>query len=346
MTCRVAFRVDASASIGQGHLSRCLALASRLRRRGADCLFVGGRGMSPWLGIVKAQGHEASLIDEGIGASEDALQTLAALRPCGADWLVVDHYGLDARWHASVRPGTRRLLALDDLADRPLDADAVLDPSPCASGQSYSALVRPGCELLLGPAWCLLRDEFSEARSVCVTQTGTAAKRIHLAFGGTDPADRTLQAARLLLEWFDDAQVVAVLGQEGAQAEALKALAAASGGRLDAVIATSDVAGTMARCDCAVGAPGGTLWERFCMGLPTACATTAATQRPVIEQLAHGGWLLDLGDAADFGHAAQAPLRAWLADGPARDAQRRRLLAAVDGLGAERAAAWMLDRVA
>lgn len=346
---RVAFRVDASAAAGQGHLSRCLALASRLRARGAACHFVGTHALRPWIGNIEAAGHRASLIAGGFAAGEDARRTLEALE-APPDWLVVDHYGLDARWHEAARAAGPRLLAIDDLADRPLAVDAVLDPSPCADATAYRALTPSGCELLLGPAWCLLREEFAtERRRAAATGQipgGPAGSpRIHLALGGTDPHGSTLPMARKLLDWFGGAGILAVLGQDGPQVQALRELASSAGGRLEVAVATREIAATMARCDCAVGAPGGTLWERFCMGLPTACVTTSASQRPVIERLARAGWLLDLGEAADFGDAARGMLEGWLGDPGALRAQRGRLMGMVDGQGAERAARWLAERV-
>ena len=40
MAFNVAFRLDAGAEIGLGHLMRCLAIADRLRAAGAECHFL------------------------------------------------------------------------------------------------------------------------------------------------------------------------------------------------------------------------------------------------------------------------------------------------------------------
>lgn len=339
---RIAFRVDASSEVGLGHLSRCLALAGSLRRVGATCHFVGNTDMQPWAGSVETAGHRLSLIDSG-GQDSDAAQTAQALASGGrVDWLVVDHYRLDAQWHDRIRPAARRLLAIDDLADRPLTVDAVLDPSPCASESDYQSVANRGCKLLLGPRYCLLRQQFAQART-SQTWPADGAHRIHLALGGTDAAGHTAPLAARLLAWFEEARLVAVLGSPGPQTQALAALGEQFPDRLEVVLATDEMAKTMMGCTVAVGAPGGFLWERFCMGLPSACVITSANQQPVVEKLAQGGWLLNLGDAADFATTARMPLQAWLHALGARQAQREFLMAQVDGQGAERVAAWMME---
>jgi len=40
VSCKIAFRIDASETVGFGHLSRCINLAEELRNRGCDILFV------------------------------------------------------------------------------------------------------------------------------------------------------------------------------------------------------------------------------------------------------------------------------------------------------------------
>jgi spore coat polysaccharide biosynthesis predicted glycosyltransferase SpsG len=52
------------------------------------------------------------------------LPTMQALQP---DLLIVDHYALDIRWEDRLRPLCRRLMVIDDLADRSHQCDLLLD---------------------------------------------------------------------------------------------------------------------------------------------------------------------------------------------------------------------------
>src|SRR5689334_7419284 len=118
---RIVLRCDASSTIGGGHVARCMALAHALRARSAQIELV-SRALSPRLrellvmptGAVvhelpEPAGTTARLRDEGeplshaswlpVSQKTDAAQTIEVLENgAPADWLVVDHYALDARW--------------------------------------------------------------------------------------------------------------------------------------------------------------------------------------------------------------------------------------------------------
>ncbi|MEZ5605346.1 MAG: pseudaminic acid cytidylyltransferase [Burkholderiaceae bacterium] len=150
---RIALRTDASGRTGTGHLMRCLTLADTLRAGGARTRFV-CRPLPAGLGeLVAGRGHELASLPPGSDAVRALLDpphaewlgatrrpttpdaTLAALAGEGTwDWLVVDHYALDARWEARLRSVARRILAIDDLADRRHDCDALLDQNFYADG--------------------------------------------------------------------------------------------------------------------------------------------------------------------------------------------------------------------
>ena len=115
---RVAFRTDSSFAMATGHVTRCLALEAELRRRGVKTSFVTRKLPGAAAFLIAEQGvslhrlpaprSENATIGDGprheswLGETwtTDAEQTEAILED-DVDWLVVDHYGLDARWARS-----------------------------------------------------------------------------------------------------------------------------------------------------------------------------------------------------------------------------------------------------
>ena len=188
---RIIFRCDASLSIGSGHVIRCRTLARELRRQGAEVLFLCRRQAGDRIGLLEQElpvlvlpeqplarceglaGRELYGAWLGCSQTHDADDCLTALASAGvgsADWLVVDHYGLDASWEAQLLDalaadkGTSLLLAIDDLADRPHRADLLLDQnfSGAVSDQRYQGLVPSHCRQLLTPHYALLGPEYAQ----------------------------------------------------------------------------------------------------------------------------------------------------------------------------------------
>ena len=87
MTFKVAFRLDAGAEIGLGHLMRCLAIADRLHAAGAECHFLCHDLPAHLLALLRPHHHHPLSTLDDAGA-------LPRLQP---DWLVFDHYQIDQR---------------------------------------------------------------------------------------------------------------------------------------------------------------------------------------------------------------------------------------------------------
>lgn len=166
------FRTDASLDIGTGHVMRCLALAQALRARGATCQFVCRDSPGNLITMVRERGFTVAPLPQSAGGDagscdsdwmRDAEQTVAALRGHTAQWMIVDHYALDARWERVVRPVCRQLMVIDDLANRPHECEILLDQNLHSQAEPrYRALTPASCKHLLGPVHALLSSAFDQ----------------------------------------------------------------------------------------------------------------------------------------------------------------------------------------
>ena len=304
---KVIFRADASVTIGTGHVMRCLTLAEALRGTGAEVGFVCRELEGNLVGLIEARGFEVHALARleppadplawtAEHWQEDAAQT-ASFFEARADWLVVDHYALDERWERELRGCAERVMILDDLADRVHDCDLLLDQNYSCEPTRYDALVPAHCRKLLGPAYALLRDEFGAAREW--PREVREIKRVLVFFGGTDPTNETAKALRALQRWGEGKRlnIDVVIGGSNPHRAELESLVNTMPNALFHVQA-SNMAALMARADLSVGAGGSTIWERFCLGLPSLVLSTATNQETISKALAKGGCHLYLGDSA------------------------------------------------
>ncbi|MFN8946266.1 MAG: UDP-2,4-diacetamido-2,4,6-trideoxy-beta-L-altropyranose hydrolase, partial [Alphaproteobacteria bacterium] len=157
---RVAIRFDASGAVGGGHAVRCLALADRLADCGAEILLLTNAGADE---VVPALARRHRWQAVGAGGSA-ALEAVFGAWRGGADLAIVDHYGWAAADERLLRPGTRRLAVIDDLANRAHDCDLLVDQNAGRVERDYAGLVGPLVPLLVGPRFALLRQAFSTLR--------------------------------------------------------------------------------------------------------------------------------------------------------------------------------------
>ena len=119
--------------------------------------------------------------------ADDAEATRRVVAGVETDWLITDHYAIDFRWHAKLRGAVRRIMAIDDLADRAHDADLLLDQSdPTETAARYRDLVPRSCVLLLGPRYALLRSEFAKLGGGAEARS-REPPRLFVALAGATP---------------------------------------------------------------------------------------------------------------------------------------------------------------
>lgn len=343
------FRVDATELIGGGHVMRCLTLADAIRERGAKTMFVCAAVSEPLEARLLDGGHALEKIPSPKGLErtgndwhepplnrdtqeQDAAASLEALRQ-PADWMVVDHYLFDSRWHSAARRSIDRVLVIDDLANRRLDCDLLLDETLGRTSEDYAPLIPRDATMLTGALYALLRPEFPLARRRALERrlSTTSIQTILVSLGMTDINGATASVVESLLRQKRDWTIEVVLGECTESFAAIQALAAANAA-IRIHVNTNRMAELIANADFAIGASGTSAWERCCLGLPSATMVLASNQALVADALIQAGAAIILPNASEAGEAVLQ----FLNDAERLSAMSTAAFAVTDGLGTAR----------
>lgn len=332
---RAVFRFDASPMIGAGHAYRCLTLAEALSQRGWVC--------------------QAAVNPEAVttvpALKKDSVFTMSESTDIEreVDWLIVDHFGLDADWEAHCRDRVKGIFVIDDLANRKHDCDLLLDQTLGRAETEYRDLIPTHARILLGLRYALLRSQFAEARQKAQARRNATKHvgRILVNFGGGNQLDVTALTLQAIGNSRLEVEVDVVIGGESAQLSRIREIASALPQKANVLTNVSDMAGLMVAADVAIGAAGSSMWERMCLGLPSISIVLAPNQAFAARMVSH--WQAAIVLDGPFGPAMTEELSSALSY--LKEAASRRLemsnvgFSLVDGLGAQRIAAILSDEM-
>lgn len=310
----ILFRTDASIEIGTGHVMRCLTLAHALRKKGANIIFV----------CRNLRGHLADLIREkqfdlimlpkpkknvfipkatphsdwlGVPWYVDSAETISAMKDMNKDisTLIIDHYAIDINWEMKVKKHVKKVMVIDDLADRSHDCDILLDQNLYHHYKDrYVNLVPRSCKQFLGPKYVLLRDEFYSFQPNHKNCDGNV-KKIFVFFGGSDPTNETKKVIKAFQQLTpQDIKLDIVIGHTNTHKNEIEAIC-----RKHSFCSfhcqVNHMAELMYNADLAIGAGGSTTWERCYLGLPAIVITVAENQESIALTLNQLGAIKYLG---------------------------------------------------
>ncbi len=338
---------------------RCLTLSHALREQGAEISFVCREHRGHLCDLIAERGfvvHRLPLAEkrldhfsghgEWLGASweVDAEQTRHFIQTLGGsvDVLIVDHYAVDHRWQTALRLSAKRILAIDDLADRVHDCDFLLDQNLFSNlADRYEGKVPPGCVNLLGPRYALLQPAYAELHKQVTIRDGPV-RRIFVFFGGADTENLTQTSVAAFQQLVRrDIHLDVVMTTNDSRYQSIARTIQGWGNiRLHGPLPS--LGPLMATADLAIGAGGATVWERFCLGLPSIVISLAENQKPVCEDLARAGLIEYLGHVNQVTRECLCTALSQVIDLSRLSAWSRRCHAVCDGEGADRVTAMIL----
>lgn len=328
------FRADATADLGAGHVTRCVMIARALADLGWRCGFAVSAETSKTTNLPGGLNFETLNVEDG-----DEAASLALHWPRGCNLLVVDHYYRDAAFELACRPWAQRIVAIEDLPGRRHVADTIIDVGAINETNRHEGV---GC-YLAGPGFAAIHPAFGERRRDGATRNRSAEpRRALMSFGGGDVDKLSASVAAAVTNTVSSLSIDVVLGIAGSSREVSMRRLDQLGDRVRVHCGSGadQMAALMADSDLAIGAAGGTSWERCCLFLPAVAAVITENQRGNAK-------ILEAAGAADIVDAVDRDAIPEIADSVRRlagDPDRRANMAVAagalcDGWGARRIAA-------
>jgi len=361
---KIAFRVDASLTIGTGHVMRCLTLADALRNLGAVCFFLSRDHIGNLHKYVKERGYPSiSLGDSyddfgfddssdystwlGVDWRRDVNDTHLQVMGRSLDLLVVDHYSLDEKWEKAMTSTCSQIMAIDDLANRNHSVQILLDQNLGKTKADYVAKVPASCRLMLGTEYALLKPEFKALKARSLSRRNLAkVRKVLITMGGVDLKNETRSILLSLSAWnrASDLEVTVVMGPLAPWCDDVRQLALVLPFPTKILVDVQNMGELMCEADLAIGAAGSTSWERCCLGLPTIQFVIAENQKQIADTLSNAGAAIMLSSLDVFTNLCE--MMDHLTKFPSLLHNMSTAAASlVDGNGAERVAKCIKDEI-
>jgi spore coat polysaccharide biosynthesis predicted glycosyltransferase SpsG len=300
----IVFRVRANREIGAGHIYNCLDIAERFPDHRVTFLM----RCEPWAERIVQYRREDALVEL------DLARDLEILCP---QIVVNDVLDTTEREILIQRELGCRVVCIEDLGPGAFLADWVVNAL-------YHPRESPP-HAVWGAKWATLREEFQNLPEKVIRED---ARKVLIAFGGTDPADLASRYAWALQRYNLDVRVI--VGPGSLEREF------PDGVRVDR---TAAMAEAMLNADLVLTAAGRTVYEAAATGTPV--IAVASNEREATH--AHVNWdsgvvFLGLHSNLDGANIRAAVLELLMRSVDERRELSRQLRALVDGRGAERIA--------
>ncbi|WP_417462238.1 hypothetical protein [Kordiimonas sp.] len=241
--------IECGKKSGLGRVRRTLTLARAFVAQGVACdVFVtSGEGSD----LVNAMGFTARPVAE---------------LPATHDLLIMDTCSFSAEEVSAICATARISCVIDDLAERPVTCDFVINPNLYALDLDYSAYKAQ--EILRGPSYSLIDDVFFEN-----AKPQDARRGYVVSFGGTDDGSLAAPVAAGLAAQTDEPIYVPIPAYQ----EPCAALLALDGDKVK-ILRAPDMAALLGGARTYVGAAGATVLEALAAGCQVCAAATQADQ--------------------------------------------------------------------
>jgi len=275
----VAFRVDASSNIGIGHLTRCLALSEELTRKGHDCYFLSKIENNELINKIEKNNIHYQ-INSNATLLEDNKTLVKFAKEKDINWIVTDHYGINAEYIKEIKQNNFKVLSVDDNAQIHYYSDIVLNQNIGSEKLNFSA--EKYTKFLLGAKYAIIRDELLIEKN---KKEGNEVKKILITLGGTDKDNFILTIIKFLKDFCKTLEFNVIVGPLNPFFDEIRNYVKEGNLKIKVIKSPKNMADIYLRSDIAVSAGGASCYELAYFGIPNIIITVADNQLNVASEL-------------------------------------------------------------
>lgn len=321
-------RVDANPEIALGHLKRCISLAEALQSTGVEPLLL-CHDDPQTKDILRTSSLRHEFSNTRINTGEDGPSTLSFLRSHEIQSVVFDSYAVDTDYLNYFRTQGLKVICVDDLGDRPLDCDVVINGSLGAEELAYDAQHQ-----FLGLSYCILAKPFWETNRP--DRQENEVINVLITMGGIDHYGLSEKCMELLDGIPEPLEITVVVGPYYENRQRIERVSLTIRKPVELVIGSNDLFPYIEKCDMAISAGGITLYELAALKKPAIGIGLWENQYQNVIELDKKGVILGLiyADEPSFAEKLSAATAKLVTDQNLRAQMAERAGESLDGNGA------------
>jgi len=297
------FRVDASKTIGGGHLSRCLSLIKSIEvREKCNIHFISNNFenlLSNKLAEIKYKIFNPKTNFNSFDYQLDAEKTIGYINKLETSntYIIVDHYKIDSKWERLIKPYCNKIIVIDDLANRRHICDILVDQNLVKNYKNrYQYLVSKNCKLLLGPKYALIGKEYSNNKNNYYNQK---KDEILIFFGSFDKYGLTLKILNLLIKINIKKNINVVINTKVIDYQLINKISKVHQ-NIKIYSNLDSLHSLLSKANIVIGSMGINFWERCTFGIKSILISTSYEQIPIANYLDKNNFATYLGHFDSF----------------------------------------------
>lgn len=268
---KIFIRVDGNATIGMGHVMRCLSIAEQLRKNNIDIVFITSDDTLNSLFMNKGF-KQYSLCSKWNNLEGEFTILGPFLNSNKPNMILVDSYFVSEKYLTKLRKYSK-VYYIDDLKAFDAKIDGIINYNIYGENMNYDERLYK--KLCLGPRYAPLRNEFL----INQKRVFKGVKEVLITSGGTDEYNVIGNILKYFQEKniFDGVEFYCVIGKFNKNINQLKK-DFAKDKNIHFLLNISNISHYMKQCDVAITAGGSTCYELCACGTPSIMYTLADNQ--------------------------------------------------------------------